>query len=282
VEYAQEYLQRDGERLGLHVYPDPGSGPAVVVWPAMGTAARYYRHFAAALAGAGFAVTVADLRGTGSSTPSASRASGYGYADLVDDVGAVLHAATARLDGRPVLLLGHSLGGQTCALYLARTQDPRVAGLVLVAVGLPYWRAYPGRRGRLWVLSLSQGMAATTAVLGFWPGWGFGGRQAGGVIRDWAYSARHGRYPRLAGVDVEALLGKVSTPVLAISVDGDRYAPPSTVDHLCGKLGGAPVERAHYTRDEAGGPLDHFRWTRAGGPLAARIAGFTARLADTA
>jgi predicted alpha/beta hydrolase len=279
VEYAQEYLQRDGERIGLHVYPDPGSGPAVVVWPAMGTPARYYRHFAAALAGAGFAVTVADLRGTGSSTPSASRASGYGYADLVDDVGAVLDAATARLDGRPVLLLGHSLGGQTCALYLALTQDPRVAGLVLVAVGLPYWRAYPGR-GRLWVLSLSQGMAATAAVLGVWPGWGFGGRQAGGVIRDWAYSARHGRYPRLAGVDVEALLGNVTTPVLAVSVDDDRYAPPSTVDHLCGKLGGAPVERAHYTRGEAGGPLDHFRWTHAGGPLAARIAAFAARLAD--
>ena len=46
-------------------------------------------------------------------------ASRYGYADLAGDVGAVLDALKPRLDGRRVLLLGHSLGGQACALHLA-------------------------------------------------------------------------------------------------------------------------------------------------------------------
>ena len=32
----------------------------------------------------------------------------------------------------------------------------------------------------------------------------------------------------------------------------------------------------HFTAAEAGGPLDHFRWARVGGPLAAQVAAFAA------
>lgn len=276
VDYAQEYVDRDGERIGLHLYPDT-PGPAVVIWPAMGVPAGYYRRFATELGAAGLSVAVADLRGTGTSTPAPSRASTYGYADLVGDVAAVLETLKPRLDGRPTVLLGHSLGGQLCALYLAMHRPTDIAGLALVAVGTPYWRAYPGARGPA-ILAYTQGIAATSALLGVWPGWTFGGRQARGVIRDWAHTARHGRYPRLDGEDVEAALATVRTPVLAVSVDNDRYTPASSVDHLCGKLPAAAIERAHYTVAEAAGPLDHFRWVRAGAPLAARVAGFANRL----
>lgn len=272
TEYTQEYVE-GAHRLGLHVYPDPSQdAPVVVLWPAMGVPARYYRPFAAELCRAGCAVIVADLRGTGSSTPAPSRRHRYGYADLASDVGAVLDALKSRLDGRRVMLLGHSLGGQVCALYLAMNSDARVDGLALVAVGLPYHRAYP-RRG-LGVLATTQGIAAVSAVLRVWPGWGFGGRQARGVIRDWAYTARTGRFPRLDGVDVEAALRTVSTPVLAVGVDHDQYTPAATTDYLVAKLAAAPVTRERYTTDEAGAPLDHFRWARVGGPLAARIATF--------
>jgi predicted alpha/beta hydrolase len=276
VDYAQEYVDRDGDRIGLHLYPD-APGPAVMIWPAMGVPAGYYRRFALQLGAAGLSVVVADHRGPGSSTPAPSRSSAYGYAELVADVGAVKESLKARLDGRPVLLLGHSLGGHVCALHLATHQPSDIAGLVLIASGTPYWRAYPGPH-RPVILPYTQGIAATSALLRVWPGWSFGGRQARGVIRDWAYTARRGRFPRLDGVDVEAALATVRTPVLAISVDNDRYTPPSTVDHLCGKLSAAPVERVHYPRSEAGASLDHFTWVRAAAPLAARVAEFAARL----
>jgi predicted alpha/beta hydrolase len=276
VEYTQEYVDRDGDRIGLHLYPDT-PGPAVVIWPAMGVPAGYYRRFALQLGASGLSVVVADLRGTGASTPVASRSSAYGYAELAADVGAVQEALKARLDGRKVLLLGHSLGGQICTMHLATHQPTDVAGLVLIASGLPYWRAYQGWH-QPGILSFTQGLAATSALLRVWPGWNFGGRQARGVIRDWAYIARYGRFPRLDGIDVDAELSTVRTPVLAISVDNDRYTPPSTMDHLCGKLSAAPVERVHYPRSEAGAPLDHFTWVRAAEPLAARVAGFAARL----
>ncbi|MEU8300300.1 alpha/beta fold hydrolase [Micromonospora sp. NPDC048909] len=279
AEYTQEFVDVDGERIGVQVYPEPDQpdAPVVLVWPAMGVRARYYRPLAAALRAAGLAVVVADLRGTGASTPAPSRRSRYGYAELAGDVGAVLEALKPRLDGRTRLLLGHSLGGQAVLLHLALHGQDAVDGLALVAVGIPHWRSYPGRRG-YGVLPYTQGIAATAALLGVWPGWGFGGRQARGVIRDWAHTARTGRFPRLDGVDAEAAVRGLRIPVLAISVDDDQYTPHATMDHLCAKLTAAPVLREHYTVADAGAPLDHFTWVRAAAPLAGRVAAFAAGL----
>ena len=94
------------------------------------------------------------------------------------------------------------------------------------------------------------------------------------MIRDWAHTARTGRFPALDGVDTEAAVRRIRTPVLAVSVDDDQYTPHETLDHLCGKLTAAPVTRHRYTAAEAGARLDHFTWVRASAPLAARIAAF--------
>ncbi|MGW3889804.1 alpha/beta hydrolase family protein [Micromonospora chokoriensis] len=279
-EYAQEFVDVDGGRLGVQVYPEPTGttdAPVVLIWPAMGVRARYYRPFAAELRSAGLAVVVADLRGTGTSTPAPSRADRYGYSELAGDVDAVLAALKPRLDGRRRLLVGHSLGGQAALLHLALHGGDEVDGLALIAVGIPYWRSYPGPRG-LGVLPYTQGIAATAALLGVWPGWGFGGRQARGVIRDWAHTARTGRFPRLDGTDTEAAVRAVRTPVLAVSVDDDQFTPHETMDYLCAKLTGAPVTRERYTVEQAGAPLDHFTWVRASASLARRIAEFVGDL----
>ncbi|MDG4788887.1 alpha/beta fold hydrolase [Micromonospora sp. WMMD1102] len=277
----EEFLvDRDGDRIALRSYPDPvgaPEAPVVLVWPAMGVRASYYAPLAAALRAAGLAVVVADLRGTGASTPAPSRASRYGYAELAGDVGAVLASLKPRLDGRTTILLGHSLGGQAALLHLALGPAAPVDGLALVAVGLPYWRAYPERR-RLGILAGTQLIHCGAVALGSWPGWGFGGRQARGVIRDWAYTARTGRFPRLDGVDAEAAVRRVRTPVLAVSVDHDQYTPHGTVDFLCGKLAAAPVRRTRYTEAESGARLDHFTWVRASAPVAAQVAAFAAEL----
>ena len=250
--YTQHFVDHGRERLGLHVYPEPADGdsPVVLVLPAMGTPARYYAPLAEALWTEGLAVVVADLRGTGSSTPRPSRSSRYGYAGIASDVGAVVAAFRSRLGDRPVLLLGHSLGGQAAVLHVARTGGDGIAGIVLIAVGLPWFRSYPGRR-KVGVLVFTQAIVALAAIVGFWPGWGFGGRQARGVIRDWGYTARHGRFPDISGVDPTRSLAAISTPVLAISVEHDRYTPTPTVDHLAAMMPSAGVERRHLTSAEA-------------------------------
>ncbi|MER7277459.1 alpha/beta fold hydrolase [Dactylosporangium sp. NPDC000244] len=275
MEPTLETVVRGSDSIALHVYPAPDDAPTLaVLWPAMGVPARYYRKFAGELAAAGVAVVVADLRGTGASSPRPGRGSRYGLGDLTADVDAVLTHLKPRRAGRRTILVGHSLGGQACALHLAfeaagaygAASD--VAGLALIAVGLPYWRSYPGGQ-RLPILLQTQALGVASAALRVWPGWGFGGRQARGVIRDWAYTARAGRYPRLGGVDVEAAFANVRTPVLAVDVAGDRYTPPGTVSRLLDKLSGAPVTRERYAPEAA---VDHFRWAKHGEELAGRVA----------
>jgi predicted alpha/beta hydrolase len=257
------------------VYAAPPDAPTLaVLWPAMGVPARYYRAFASDLAAAGVETVVADLRGTGASTPPPSRASRYDLADLASDVDAVLQHLKPRRAGRRTILVGHSLGGQACALQLAAEPASDVAGLALLAVGVPYWRRYPAGR-RLRVLLQTQTLGLASAVLRVWPGWGFGGRQARGVIQDWAHTARTGRYPSMRGVDMEAALRRVATPMLAVDMAADQYTPPGTVSHLLSKLSGAAVTRERY---EPGPAIDHFRWAKHGTALATRIAAWSATL----
>jgi len=57
VEYEQTYIDVAEQRLGLQVYPEPApDAPLVVIWPAMGVPARYYRPLAVQLHAVGLAV----------------------------------------------------------------------------------------------------------------------------------------------------------------------------------------------------------------------------------
>lgn len=284
VPYQQLWCDRGEERLGVHLYEAPSPhAPAVVIWSAMGVPARFYRPFALRLQQEGLAVAVVDLRGTGSSTPRPTRASRYGYTELVDDVAAVLAEVKCALGNRRLVLLGHSLGGVLCLIHLARSAadrmavggravDPEIDGLVLVATGLPYWRLFPGVR-RFGLLLAAAAMRAIATVVGVWPGWGFGGRQARGVIRDWAFTIRTGRLSRIAGREVMPDLPLVATPVLAISFEQDQLTPAPVLDRLIGMLS-APVRREHYD-----GGADHFTWARHDTtPVAERVAAFARSL----
>ena len=266
--YQQLWCDQGEERLGVQLYEPPSPhAPAVVIWSAMGVPARFYRPFALRLRSRGWRSRWSTCAAPVPAPRRPSRASRYGYAELVDDVAAVLAEVKLALGARRLVLLGHSLGGVLCLLHLARSAAERVAagghaasdgevdGLVLVATGLPYWRLFPGIRGPALRFGARM-MQATAAVLGVWPGWGFGGRQARGVIRDWAFTARTGRLPRLAGRDVAAELALVATPTLAVSFERDPLTPAPVLDLMVGALA-APVSREHHD-----GGADHFSWAR--------------------
>lgn len=275
---AQVVAVEDGTSLELaHFAPaePPDGGAAVLCLPAMGVSASYYEPFARELALQGLCVATGDLRAHGKSSVRASREVRFGYHEMVTrDVKALVAALRADHPERPLFLLGHSLGGQLGALHLAWNGE-EVRGLALVASCSVYYRSYPAA-GRLKVLLGSQFVALVAALWGYYPGkrLGFAGNESAGVIGDWARQARTGRY-RLAGADIdyESRLAEVEHPLLAITVDGDRLAPPPAVDHLCGKMPRARLTRWHYPQQEAerDGRLDHFRWVRDGAPVARRV-----------
>lgn len=248
-------------------------GPVVLVVPAMGLGARWYRPLLEALAAAGVTAAVTETRGHEEGARPPGRRHDHGYADLVADLDAVTRLLADRAPG-PLHLLGHSLGGQVAAALLA--QRPAAAhGLVLVASGTPYWRDWRRRAddrggwGPLRLLALTQGAAAVARVLGHFPGarFGFAGREAPTQTRDWARLARTGRL-RFAGLDGrvtdhrEALTG-LCLPVLAITLAGDDLAPPRSTAGLLGWLPAAHVERHHLAPAPGTGlSTDHLRWVR--------------------
>ncbi|ADD42285.1 alpha/beta fold hydrolase [Stackebrandtia nassauensis] len=276
ADYEQHYIDGDRYRLGVHRYPSAAER-AVIMLPAMGVPAGYYRRFALQLREFDCDVSIVDLRGTGSSTPKPARRVNFGYGDLVNDISAFYERLAPDVDGRPVLLLGHSLGGQLGLLHqaLRGSAGIDVRAAALIASGLPYHALY-GRRS-IPLYAIASGMSAASAILGHWPGYGFAGRQPRRLIRDWAHTVRTGRFPDLDGRDTEAALAELKLPVLAITVQGDPLTPPVTSRHLTGKLAAAELETHHYRHDEAGARLDHFTWARNSEPLTRRLRDFLDR-----
>lgn len=260
TDYERRELHRDGQQLAYHRFPAPSADTAVVVLPAMGVPAGYYRRLAERLVADNHDVTVADWRGTGESSPPATRSSRYGYLDLVDDADVLMSQLAPELTGRTVTLLGHSLGGHVASLLLARWSlnghNP-VSRLCLVACGLPYHRLY-GPRG-VGLYAMATGMRLASAAVGHWPGYGFAGRQSRGVIRDWAHTVHTGRF---CDLELDDAIAQVKLPVLAITIDGDQFTPPSTTEHLTAKFTAADINGLHYGHSAAGTRIDHFKWAR--------------------
>jgi pimeloyl-ACP methyl ester carboxylesterase len=104
-----------------------GDGPPVVLLHGISATRRYVLHGSKALARGGFHQVIYDARGHGRSDP-APPDSGYSYADLVADLGAVVDA---QVGGRRFILGGHSMGAHTAVAYAIENAD-HLAGLVVI------------------------------------------------------------------------------------------------------------------------------------------------------
>ena len=260
----------DGARSEGRLFPAAAATSVAVCLPAMGVDASYYDPLGKALAARGVASLTAELRGNGSSSLRAGRGVDFGYREVVElDVATAVAAARERFPGLPVRLVGHSLGGHLSVLYAA-LRPRAVDGIVLIAAGSPYFRAYRGR-GRVYVLLGSLALRGISAALGYLPA----ARSAAAVARPPAHrrvgvSARSGRFAFTgAPADFPAALAAADLPVLALSLAEDSYAPPGAVDHLAGMHRSPVLVTRHHTRPgELGDGIDHFRWV-----LAARSCG---------
>lgn len=239
--------------------------PVVVLFPAMGVKATYYTEFAKLLAAQHLIVCCTELRSNGSSDVRPSRKVNFGYFEMLwNDYYSIIDLVRKKYPNHPIYLLGHSLGGQLAALYAAMNQES-IDGLILVASGSVYYRAFQFPKS-IGLLLSTQLAWIISKILGSFPGkyLGFGGHEARGVMRDWAYQARTGHY-KLANSDndFEMLLSEVQKPLLAISIANDKLAPSTTVDHLCSKLPSSTITRWHYESDQALKKIiDHFNWVK--------------------
>lgn len=273
-ERSRELVAHDGARWLLTVL-SPARPRAALLWiPALGVAARSYRRFAEALAAQGVAVALHEWRGIGSSSVRASRDCDWSYAPLLLDDLQRARAALGEIAPQvPLLLGGHSLGGQFAALCAAL--DPTaVAGLVLIAAGLPHPPHFsqPMRMAMRLAFIL---LPAVTGLLGFLPGrqLGFAGRESRGVIRDWVRSGRHGGY-RMPGLpeDIEQRLRAVRVPVFAMHFAHDALGPERALHALLDKLGAGCENEIHrLDSTQLGTHANHFAWMKQPDAVAHRL-----------
>ena len=251
--------------------------PVFVCLPAMGVAASFYTPFAEALAQATAGVAVlADLRGQGQSEALARRGAQFGYQEIIaQDIPSLLASIAAQFPGRPMYLVGHSLGGQLGSLAVVHA--PGLAGLILVASGTAHYRVWPN--GLRWRAGVAVRFIRTVAALLPWyPGrlLGFGGDQPRRLMADWSYNACTGRY-RCTGsrIDYEEALNDLVLPVLSVEIHGDPVAPPGATTELLAKLTSCAIERRQIHGVTADPPWRrHFSWARRPDEVVAEIAGW--------
>ena len=238
-----------------------GAGRTSVVFlPALGVPLSYYGKFLEGWAAQGRHVLGVEHRGGPQSPVANLRRESFGYADLIKTDLPAVFALDAIAGAGPVALVGHSLGGHL-ALLSAASGSVQPAAVVTIATGTSSPASQHTRVGRFRRWVGVRFIETTSRVLGYWPGHrlGFGGRQPKGLMTDWAYEGRHGRY-RVAGdaTDYEAALAVLAAPTLMISLEDDPLSPPRAVTHLAGRLP-VHVEHRMLTGDQA---QDHFAWAR--------------------
>ncbi len=148
---SSQFSGAGGVRLLLQAWlpagPDLSSRPepsaAIAVVHGYGDHGGRYVWFGEAMAARGWAVYVYDLRGHGQS--SGTRGQVKRFDDYLDDTEVFLNEVRRLQPGKPLLLLGHSMGGLICA-RMAEERAPDVRALVLSSPFLQLAEAVPPSR----------------------------------------------------------------------------------------------------------------------------------------
>ncbi len=247
--------------------------PVILLFPAMGVKASYYFKLAQHFNPLGIHFVCTDLRGNDPMQSKPSRKNNFGYHEMIqEDWPAAIAACKKAHPNSPIYLMGHSLGGQLSACYA--THKPDIQGMILIACGNLHYKLY----NKKWrILLASQFLLGVTNVLGYLPGnkLGFAGIEAKGVIQDWAYTARTGFYRSINQGTKEIYngkMGQVKTPIMAISFDGDKFAPHSSMQGLLDCFHSSPKHHIKTCAQELNlDSLDHFNWTKNFQALAPKI-----------
>jgi predicted alpha/beta hydrolase len=273
-----DVMSQDGVASKITVFAGAHAplAPVLICMPALGVSAKFYEPLAEPILQEGWRFVTADLRGNGLSALRVRKGVDFGYHEMVTfDWPAVVDRVKELFPGAPVYLVGHSLGGQLSALYLAANPGA-ASGLILVAAPSVHWRAWDFPLN-VCVLAGTQAACSLARALGYFPGRkiGFGGTEAKGVICDWARQARTGRYePAGSDPGYERLLREMEVPVLAFSFEGDFLSPEKAVGILLAKMTRACTTHVNLSGED----LDHFRWVKRPAPVIEKIREWLAAL----
>ncbi len=268
---------RDGYPLAARIFGG-GRDRAVVISSATAVPQRFYRHFAAALAEAGYTALTYDYRGIElASTSELRRLDATARDWALSDLPGVVDWVAEVLGPERLFLVGHSFGGQVAGMY---DRPERVAGMVTMSAQSGHWRLQGGEQKLVVWLHAHLTLRLLPRILGYMPmrAMGAGENLPAGVALEWARWCRRRDY--LLG-DTSLPLdryARFTAPVLAYSIDDDAWGTARSVDAMMGAY--PNLERRHLVPSAVGleaiGHLGFFRptchrlWAEAMGWLARR------------
>lgn len=249
----------DGYELAVTRYPAEGEAWATaLVAPAMAVRQDFYAPFARFLAQNGVHALTFDYRGIGDSRPEDLASLQATVSDWAGkDFEAMLGEAQRAAPGLPLVLFGHSLGGQILGLA---PSNASVRAAVHVVAGSGYYGFNERMRLRvrfLWFVAIPL----ATALCGYFPGRRL--RMIGdlpkGAALQWRRWCSDRRYVLSEGEDARAGFGRVAAPILSYSFEDDAMMPRRAVESLNGFYRNARVEHRHVAPVAAGVPrIGHF------------------------
>ena len=256
----------DGVSLAARVFDKQGSADmTVLMLPGIGVPQRAFRHIAAWFSEQGARCLTIDYRGIGESRASPEA---VGSATLltwarIDAVAALEYIETRWRE--PVVLLGHSFGGQM--LGLAEPLQ-RVRAAVLVGSQLGQPRNWDGlsrlKFTAYWYLILPIACSFFDPLPAFV---GFGTPLPRGVASEWAKWGRSPEWFLTWESSANETFAAFGRPVLAYAIEDDDIAPPRAAEALLQRLRSAEITKRDVSPREVGLPrIGHMGFFKAGFP----------------
>jgi predicted alpha/beta hydrolase len=224
---------RDGYQLAGTLYRGDISAPRVVVInPAIAVPGRFYRHFAAGLADAGYASLTWDYRGIGASKSQRLRGFKATVRDWIfSDMAGVVDWVRVELEPERIFFVGHSLGGQVAGLL---DNSSSIDGMVTMSAQSGHWRLQGGEQKVVAFFHIYVTLPLLSRIFGYAP-WslvGAGENLPKDAALEWVGWCRNRQY--VLGDTTLPLdrYQQFKAPVLAYSFGDDKWGRPRSVDAM--------------------------------------------------
>jgi predicted alpha/beta hydrolase len=249
----------DGHPLAITRFPATGTAwAALLIAGAMGVRQDFYAPLARYFAANGVHVLTFDYRGMGFSrngSLSGFEADVTTWADR--DFNAMIAEAQAMAPSLPLVLVGHSLGGQLLGVL---PDNAKFRAALNVTAGSGYYR-FNDRMPLQVRIFWFGAVPLLTPLFGYFPGKAL--RMVGdlprGVAWQWRKWCLHPEYLLAEGDAWRAAFDRVRIPIRSYSFEDDDIVTRRAIDHLSAFYRAAAVERRHvHPRDVGAERLGHF------------------------